>query len=52
MNLTLYYAAMWVSEIFYARYDRLGCIYSRTRSIVTHDRILNGRISTTPKEST
>ena len=44
MNLALYFAAMWLSEIWNSRYERTGCIYARARGIVLHDRVLSGRI--------
>jgi len=48
MDLVTYFAAMWMSEIWYGRYERTGCLYARARGIVLHDRILTGRVAMQP----
>ena len=40
MNLERFWAAMYVSEIFYSRYQRIGCVYSKARSMVVFDRVM------------
>ena len=45
MSLELFYAAMWVSEVWYTGWRTRGWVHYKTRGIVVFDRVLNGEPS-------
>lgn len=50
MNFAVYFAAMWISEIWYSGFatekpiSKRHAIFCRTMAVVKFDRIINGRI--------
>ena len=54
MNETLYFAAMWISQIWYSGYEterpisNRHAIFCRTMGIVKFDRVITNRIKVIP----
>lgn len=46
MSLELFYAAMWVSEVWYTGWRSRGWVHYKARGIVVFDRVLNGELET------
>lgn len=40
MNLTVLFAALWVSEVWYESWRQTGRLHSKARGIVIFDRVL------------
>lgn len=40
---TLVMGALYVSEIWYAKFAEKGCVYSKARAMVSHDRVITQR---------
>ena len=45
MNLTIFFAALYVSEIWHSSFRSTGSVYAKARSIVLFDRIMSGEQS-------
>lgn len=47
MNLTWYFCALWLSEIWYEHWGRTGDLSAKARALVIFDRVMDGRIKPT-----
>jgi hypothetical protein len=44
MNMTLFFAGLYLSEIWYSKFERDGSIHAKARAIVLFDRVITQRI--------
>lgn len=44
MNRTLFFAGLYLSEIWYSRWESHGSIHAKARAIVLFDRVITQRI--------